>query len=385
MFKEFIEFVSEIYSSKDSISLHEPYFAGKEKKYLADVIDSTFVSSVGRYVDLFEEKLSEFTGSKYAIATVNGTSALHIALKVAGVKPGDEVITQSLTFVATCNAIRYCGATPVLLDVDKDNLCLSSIKLDEFLKKYTQIRDDGFCWNKLTGKRISAVVPMHTYGHPCDIMQIEKICHENRITLVEDAAESLGSFVDGVHTGNFGKVSAISFNGNKIITTGGGGVILTADPEIAKQARHLTTTAKRAHKWEFSHDEVAYNYRMPNINAAVGLAQMENIENILSKKRKLAEIYNEWFSRRGIKFLIERKNTKSNYWLNSIILGDKNERDAFLSCSNKSNIATRPTWTPMHMLEINKDCFSGNMKETEYIFDRLVNIPSSARYNFEKS
>ncbi|NPA53101.1 MAG: LegC family aminotransferase, partial [Aquificae bacterium] len=353
--KEIVDFIKKLYK-KDFVPLHEPVFMGNEKKYVNECIDSTFVSSVGEFVNRVEERLCEITGSKYAIATVNGTSALHIALKLSGVKENTEVITQPLTFVATCNAIKYCGAEPVFVDVDKETLGMSAENLKYFLDTYTE-RKDGKVFNKITKKEIAAILPMHTFGHPCEIDKIIEIANEYNLPVVEDAAESLGSLYRGKHTGTFGLLGVLSFNGNKITTAGGGGVILTNNEELAKKAKHLTTTAKIPHKWEYCHDEVGYNYRMPNINAALLLGQLENLNYFVNQKRKLAKIYKDFFSNLGIDFITEPKNAYSNYWLNAILLKNKEERDKILEMANSNNIQTRPVWTLMYKLPMYKDCF----------------------------
>jgi len=377
MFDGFVNFVRELYGTSDFIPLHEPLFIGNEKKYLLDTIDSTFVSSVGEYVDEFEKKIAEYTGSKYAIATVNGTSALHIALKLAGVEDGSEVITQSLTFVATCNAIRYCGAEPVFVDVDRDTLGLSPKSLEVFLDEYCEVRDDGFCWNKTSNRIVTACLPMHTFGFPVHLDEIKKVCDKYNICLVEDAAESLGSFYKERHTGTVGKLAILSFNGNKIMTTGGGGMILTNNEELASKAKHLTTTAKVSHKWNFEHDEVGFNYRMPNINAALGVAQLEVLPSFVEKKREVAKKYQEWGESNGMEFTQEPNNTKANYWLNTVITEDEKQRDEMLECTNKNKVMTRPAWTPMHRLSMNQHCQSSELKNTEWLFERIVNLPSS--------
>ncbi len=373
-YKKITNFIKDIYK-KDFIALHEPVFIGNEKKYLNECIDSTFVSSVGKYVDKFEEMLADYVGSKYAVAVSNGTSALFVALKLVGVKEGDEVITQPLTFVATANAISYCGAKPVFVDVDLDTLGLSPKSLKEFLEKNCEIIDNK-CINKTTGKIIKACVPMHTFGHPTKIDEIKEICDKWHIELVEDAAESLGSFYKNKHTGTFGKVGIFSFNGNKIITAGGGGVIVTDDEELAKKAKHLTTTAKIPHPYEYIHDEVGYNFRMPNINAALLVAQMENLDKFLENKRELAEKYGEFFDSIGIKFIKEPKNAKSNYWLNAIKLYNKKQRDEFLEYSNKNKVMTRPIWRLMNKLPMYNNCQRDELKNAEYLEERIVNIPS---------
>jgi perosamine synthetase len=379
MFKDFVNFVQELYGTTDFIPLHAPSFQGNEKKNLLETIDSTFVSSVGEFVKSFECKVEEYTGAKHAISTVNGTAALHIALKLAGVKSNTEVITQSLTFVASCNAIRYCGARPLFVDVDKYTLGLSANSLEEFLQYNSEVRDDGCCWNKISNNKISACLPMHTFGLPVDLDRIKNICDQYRIPLVEDAAESLGSFYKDNHTGIVGRTAAISFNGNKIITTGGGGMILTNDSELAKRAKHITTTAKIPHQWEFVHDEVGYNYRLPNLNAALGVAQMEMLPKFLENKRKIANQYQMWGRNHGMEFITESANTCSNYWLNTALMQDKKHRDKMLEITNSNKVMTRPVWTPMHCLKINEDCEKYEMGNTEWLSERLINVPSSVK------
>jgi len=377
MFDDFVRFVQDIYKSKGVVPLHAPQFRGNEKKYLLETIDSTFVSSVGEQVNKFEHEVASYTGAKYAIATVNGTAALHILLKLSGVEENTEVITQSLTFVATCNAIRYCGATPVFVDVDKITLGLSPQSLKDFLEESCEIRDDGNCWNKITDRKIVSCLPMHTFGFPVQIDEIKEICEEYNIVFLEDAAESLGSFYKGSHTGTAGLLSAVSFNGNKIITTGGGGMILTDNQSVAERARHITTTAKVSHKWNFEHDEVGYNYRLPNLNAALGVAQMELLNDYVEIKRVLAREYHNWGLEHDLHFVKESSGTKANYWLNVAITKDKHQRDAMLEFTNNNNVMTRPAWTPMHELSINKDCYSSDMTNTNWLSDRIVNVPSS--------
>ena len=378
MFEKTVEFIQTAYDTKDFLPLHEPVFFGNEKKYLNECIDSTFVSSVGKFVDQFEKMVAEYTGAKYAIATVNGTAALHIALKLLGTDENSEVITQPLTFVATCNAISYCNAKPIFIDVDKDTMGLSPEKLKQFLIGET-IQKDGICYNKTTGRKITAVVPMHTFGHPCKIDEIAAICDKYNIALVEDAAESLGSYYKGQHTGTFGKLSAFSFNGNKTITTGGGGMIITDDEELAKQAKYLTTTAKVPHPYEYIHDEIGYNYRLPNLNAALGCAQMETLESILKSKRELAEQYIDFFVTQDIDFAKELSDTKVNYWLNAVVLKDKEQRDLFLKETNDSGVMTRPIWTLMNKLEMFKKCQCTDLSNALWLEERVVNIPSGVR------
>jgi perosamine synthetase len=372
----FIRYVRELFRSDQPIPLHAPLFQGREKEYLLDAIDSTFVSSVGRYVDRFEAECAAYTGAKYAVATVNGTSALHVALLLAGVQRDEEVITQALTFVATCNAIHYCGAEPVFIDVDKTTLGLSAQALTEYLDKFAEIRH-GETRNKQTGKRIAACVPMHTFGHPADMPAIVETCAKYRIPVVEDAAEALGSTLYGRHCGTFGRVGVLSFNGNKIMTTGGGGMILTDDEQLAKQAKHITTTAKQPHPWQFMHDQIGFNYRMPNLNAALGVAQLECLPEFLVKKRELATRYIDWCERNGWQCVVEPKSACSNYWLNALVLEDEAARDAFLTATNEQGVMTRPVWEPMHRLAMYRHCQKDSLANTEWAAARVVNIPSS--------
>lgn len=372
------DFIKKTFNTDGFIPLHEPRFIGNEKKYLNDCIDSTFVSSVGAYVERFEKEFAHYVGSKYAIATVNGTAALHVSLLLADVQAEDEVITQPLTFVATLNAITYIGAKPVFIDVDRDTLGLSPKVLEEFLTENCDLID-GRCINKKTKKCIKACVPMHTFGHPCRIDEIKRICDAWHITLVEDSAESLGSFYKGRHTGTFGKLGAFSFNGNKIITSGGGGVIVTDDELLAKRAKHLTTTAKVPHKWEYTHDTVGYNYRMPNLNAALLVAQMENLDSFLENKRELAKLYDAFFKENGIAFIHEPSEASSNYWLQAVILKDAKERDMFLDYTNSNGVMTRPIWTLMNKLEMFKESQCSDLSNALWLEARVVNIPSSVR------
>jgi len=406
-FQPIINFIRELYKTpKEFIPLHAPVFQGNEKEYLNDCIDSTFVSSVGKYVDRFEEMVAEYTGAKKAIVTVNGTNALHLAMMVAGVEQDTEVITQPLTFIATANAIAYTGANPIFIDVDKDTMGMSPKALSTWLEQNTEQRttnpvksasDGAFhgvgneqqTINKTTNRLVAAVVPMHTFGHPCRIDDIVEICNEYNIPVVEDAAESLGSTFKGKHTGTFGKLGILSFNGNKTLTTGGGGMILTNDEELGKHIKHLTTQAKVPHPWEFVHDEIGYNFRMPNINAALGVAQMEQLPKFLESKRKTAHFYEAFFNRLNaerktqntqeskITFITEPSNTSSNYWLNCILLPNKEERDAFLKFSNENGVMTRPAWRLMNKLPMFKDSECGDLSNAEWLEDRVVNIPSS--------
>tara|TARA_B100000787_G_C16170469_1_gene286220 strand:- start:312 stop:1463 length:1152 start_codon:yes stop_codon:yes gene_type:complete len=372
-----VDFIRATYNTVDYIPLHAPSFDSKEKEYILDTIDSTFVSSVGNYVTLFEDSVARYTGHKYAVATVNGTAALHVSLLASNIEPDDEVITQSLTFVATCNAIRYCRAQPVFIDVSKDTLGMSPTSLLDFLYEFAEVREDGLCWNKKTKRVIRACIPMHSLGHPVEVDKIKKICSSYNIKLIEDSAESLGSFYKGKHTGTYGESSIISFNGNKIITSGGGGMILTNNATIEKKVRHLTTTAKESHSWFFSHNEVGYNYRLPNINAALGLAQMEKLDSYVKSKRHLAQNYKKWFLNDDHVFVTEPKNSKSNYWFNAFYANDKVERDFILEYTNNNGVMTRPLWTPMHNLVMYNSCQKTKMDNTNWLYEHIVCIPSS--------
>ena len=373
--QKFIDFAKELYGN-DFIPLHRPIFEGNERKYLVDCIDSNFVSSVGSKVTKFEQMIAEYTGSKYAIATVNGTAALHLSIQLSGVLPDDEVITQALTFVATCNAISYSGAHPVFIDVDIDTMGMSPKSLRNFLIKNCEIKS-GQAYNKSTGKRVSACVPMHTFGFPCRIKEIKSICDDWNIALIEDIAESLGSYVDERHTGTYGNTGTLSFNGNKVITTGGGGMIITDDEHIAKQAKHISTTAKLPHPYEFFHDEIGYNYRMPNLNAALGCAQMERLEEFLNIKIKIAKKWDAFFNDKNIKFFRAIEGNKANHWLNTIVFDSNTERDNFLLFSNEKEVMTRPIWTLMSKLPMYINCQNDGLKNSLWLEKRVVNIPSS--------
>jgi len=423
-----IDFILSLYPNRETVPLHEPYFGGNEKKYVLDCIESTFVSSVGKYVDRFEEMIKDFTGAKYAIATVNGTSALHIALKLAGVREGDLVITQPLTFIATCNAISYCGAEPIFVDIDPDTLGMSPDSLENWLSANTIVQNDA-CYLKevhefaqintdlkeveevhestnyhelsqinnnikelrkdnsskfveICGqKKIAACVPMHTFGNPCKIDQIIDICNRYHIPVVEDAAESIGSYYKGKHTGTFGKLGILSFNGNKTITTGGGGMILTDDDQLGPLAKHLTTTAKKPHPWKFEHNMIGYNYRLPNINAALGCAQIEMLPEILKNKRETAQIYQDFFKTiADVEFITEPEDCISNYWLNAILLKDIKERDTFLEQANAQKVMCRPAWILMNKLEMFSHCIKTDIPVSSKIEEQLINIPSSMRF-----
>ena len=375
-FSSIVNLIREIYNTDSFVPLHEPRFIGNEKKYLNECIDSTYVSSVGKFVDEFEKKIAQYVGAKYAIATTNGTSALHIALLLSNVTKNDEVITQPLTFIAICNAISYCGAAPVFIDVDKDNMGLSPTALKRFLESNTIIENQK-CVNNTTGKIIKACVPMHTFGHSCRIDEIKEICDKYHISLVEDAAESLGSFYKDKHTGTYGQMGVLSFNGNKIITGGGGGCIITNNEALAKKAKHLTTTAKVPHKWEYTHNMIGYNYRMPNLNAALLTSQLENLKTFLSSKRSIAMTYKEFFNDKPYSFVEEPTNSQSNYWLNAIILQDKEERDLFLHETNSKGVTTRPIWTLMNKLNMFQGFQCGELSNAEWLEQRVANIPSS--------
>ena len=379
-FRATIDFIRKLYHEPTGkISLHEPRLWGNEKKYLEECIDTTYVSSVGKFVDKFEQQMAVYTGAKHAVVCVNGTAALHMALILCGVKPGDEVLTQPLTFIATANAISYTGAQPIFLDVDLDTLGMSPKNLRKFIETNTTFKQStGQRVNKLTGRPITACIPMHTFGHPCRIDEIAAICNKNNIALVEDAAESLGSTYNNKHTGTFGKIGIQSFNGNKILTTGGGGMILTNDVELAAKAKHLTTQARVPQKWEFFHDQIGYNYRMPNINAALGVAQLEMLDQFLKSKRLIADNYKNFFSTQGIEFFSEPSNAHSNYWLNVILLKDRKERDEFLEITNANGILTRPAWVLMNKLPMFKNCQTDALENCYSLEDRLVNLPSSA-------
>lgn len=376
--QEIFNFIRHTFGTSEFIPLHAPHFGGNERKYVMDTIDSTFVSSVGAYVTRFEEMMCDITKAKFAIATVNGTTALHLALLLAGTQPGDEVITQPLTFVATANAIAHANARPIFVDVDTDTMGLSPAALETFLKTSADLVN-GIPVNKETGKRIAACVPMHTFGFPCRIDEIARICSEYNIPLVEDAAESLGSYYNGKHTGTFGQTGTFSFNGNKTVTCGGGGAIVTNDEAIAKKAKHLSTTAKIPHMWEFMHDEVAYNYRMPNLNAALACAQLEQLDQFIANKRSLADLYAGFFNGSGIQFVREIAGGKANYWLNTVVFPDSQHQQAFLKESNESKVMTRPVWKLMHTLPMFAGCQTDGAPNASWLQDRVVNIPSSFR------
>jgi aminotransferase in exopolysaccharide biosynthesis len=379
----FVALVRELFETGDFIPLHAPRFKGREKEYVLQTLESTFVSSVGEFVDEFEKQLAEYTGAAFAVAVSSGTAALHTALHLAGVQRADEVITVPLTFVATCNAICYCGAEPVFVDVERQTLGLCPESLTDFLEAHAEVRDDGLCWNRTSNRVIRACVPVHNLGHPARVADIAEICARYNIALIEDAAESLGSLVGGVHTGLTGLMGVLSFNGNKIITTGGGGAIITDNEALARRAKHSTTTAKQPHPWLFLHDEVGFNYRLPNLNAALGCAQLEQLIEYVKAKRALAQRYREWFNVvDNAEFVCEPPGARANYWLNAILLTNREERDRFLQFTNDAGVMTRPMWTPMHTLRMYQDCQRGDLVTAEAIEDKLVAIPSSPFRNY---
>lgn len=374
---EVVQFVRSTFREPDAfIPLHAPYFGGNEKKYVTDTIESTFVSSVGAYVNRFEDMMKEITGAKYAIATVNGTTALHLSLLMAGVERDEIVITQALTFVATANAISHLGAIPVFVDVDLDTMGLSPDALSDYLKNHTY-QKEGRTFTKSSHQRVAAVMPMHTFGHPVKIQKIIEVAAQHSIPVVEDAAESLGSYFGGQHTGTFGLVSAFSFNGNKTVTCGGGGALITNDDKIGIRAKHVSTTAKIPHPYEFFHDEIGFNYRMPNLNAALACAQLEQLEEILRAKRVLAGKYTQFFEETDITFKKEPEGTTSNYWLNAVQLKDLDTRNSFLKSTNESGVMTRPIWTLMNKLPMFKNCERDELTNSIWLEDRIVNLPSS--------
>ena len=379
MYQNVIGFIKELYGNQEFTPLAVPKFIGNEKKYLNECIDTTFVSSVGQFVDRFEKDMAAYTGAKRAVVCVSGTNALHMAMMLVGVDRDDEVLTQALTFIATCNAISYIGAHPVFIDVDKSTMGLSPDAVKAWLAQNGEIKN-GQCYDKQTGRRVKACVPMHTFGHPVRIEELATICAEWNIELVEDAAESIGSKYKGNHTGLFGKVGALSFNGNKTITTGGGGMLLFMDEELGALAKHLTTQAKVPHRWEFKHDHIGYNYRMPNINAALGCAQLEHLDEYIADKRATAVAYAEYFKNiDGIDFFVEPENSFSNYWLNVVILPDHDKQLEFLQETNDNGVMTRPIWEIMNRLPMFEHCQHDSLENTVWFADRVVNIPSSVR------
>ena len=377
-FYSVVSFIKEQFNTDKFIPLHIPHFDGNEKKYLLETIDSTFVSSVGAYVDQFELMMQGITQTQKAVAVVNGTAGIQVGLRLVGVNAGDEVITQALTFVATANAIAYQNAIPIFLDVDMDTMGLSPRAVSVFLEEFGDLREDG-CYNKKTGKKISACVPMHTFGFPVHLDDLLAVCDAWKIPVVEDAAESLGSEYKGKPTGSLGKVGVFSFNGNKIVTCGGGGAIVTNDIEIGEKGKYLTTTAKIPHPYEYVHDEMGYNFRMPNLNAALACAQLEQLESFIENKRELANEYQSFFAATGIKFRTETPETKANYWLMCVELENKKERDLFLEATNTNNVMTRPIWQLMYRLPMYAHCQRDQNLNAEFLEERIVNIPSSVR------
>lgn len=375
--KNFPSFVQELYETREFVPLHSPVFKGNEKVYLNEAIDSTFVSSVGPFVDLFEEKSAKFLGVTKSVAVVNGTSALQLALRISGVQANDEVLTQSLSFVATANAINYLGAVPVFIDVDLDTMSLSPQHLRNFLNEYAEIRQGG-CYNKKTGKKIAACVPMHTFGMMCRIEEILDLCNKWSIPLVEDAAEAFGSQLKNKYAGSFGLINAFSFNGNKIITAGGGGLVCSNVESLAVQAKHLSTTAKVSHSWEFFHDSLGYNFRMPNVNACVALAQLESFSSIVESKKEIFIKYQKFFDSSSIKLINPIDKDLWNHWLFSVCLDNREERDEFLKYTNENAVMTRPIWNLLFKLPMYQNCFRDDQKNSLYLEDRIVNIPSSA-------
>ena len=382
MYDSFIRFVRELYQTNEDIQLHVPVLTDGDKTAVCDVIDSTFVSSVSAYVGKFEQRLCDFTRSPYAVSVVNGTAGLHLALHLSGVKRDTEVITQSFSFVATGNAVLYTGATPVFVDISSDTLGMSPTALSNFLEEHAESREDG-TYNKLTGRCIRACVPMHTFGHPCEIDKIIDICKQWRIVVIEDAAEALGSFYNNIHCGCFAKQGVLSFNGNKTITTGGGGAILLDSSIAAERSRHLSTTAKKPHAWEFVHDRLGFNYRLPGLNAALGYSQMDSLEGLLKEKRRIALSYKEWANDNGFDFVTEPRNAQSNFWLNTLLMENKQQRDAFLKYTNQRGIMTRPPWNPLHTLPCFAKCVCGDLTITRDLADRAVNVPSSPRMTYQ--
>jgi len=375
---EIIDFIKSQYPSKEFVPLHEPNFSGREKEYVLETIESTFVSSVGAYVDKFEIMMAKLSKTQKAVAVVNGTSALQVALRLSGVSSGDEVLTQALTFIATINAIIYNGASPVFLDVDIDTMGLSPNSVNDFLEEYGELRD-GVCYNKKTNKKIAACMPMHTFGFPVHLDELITLCNKWNIPVVEDAAESIGSEYKGMPTGSFGKLGVYSFNGNKIVTSGGGGAIITNDLQLGIKAKHLTTTAKVSHPYEYIHDEIGYNFRMPNLNAALACAQLEQLNSFIQNKRKLAVEYNNFFGSTGVKFRTELPNTKANYWLMCIELENKKDRDSFLKETNENKVMTRPIWQLIFKSPLYSNFQRDSQINAMYLEDRIVNIPSSVR------
>jgi len=372
-----IDVIRDLYPNQDRIALHEPALHGNEQVYTQQAIESTFVSSVGAFVDRFEAELADYTGAERAVAVVNGTSALHVALHSVGVSADDLVITQAFSFVATANAIRYTGADPLFIDIERETLGLDPDKLQDFLNSECSVTNEGRCLHHPSQRLIKACVPMHTFGHPCRIDRIKTLCDMWGIVLIEDAAESMGSTFQGQHTGTFGVIGAVSFNGNKIITAGAGGALLT-DNQRGLELKHLTTTAKEQHAWGFRHDRLGFNYRMPNLNAALACAQLEQLGWFVEAKRAVARRYQEACEGLGIGFVTEPAGARSNYWLNAILVDSRTERDRWLETMHESGVMARPGWDPLHTLPMYSGCVRGELPHTDDIFSRLINLPSSA-------
>jgi aminotransferase in exopolysaccharide biosynthesis len=377
-FKSSIAFIKELFDSKEFIPLHVPIFLGKEKEYVNQTIDSTFVSSVGAFVDQFEHSMAQISNTQKAVAVVNGTVGLQVALRLAGVSSGDEVITQALTFVATANAIAYNNAHPLFIDVDLDTMGLSPQAVEAFLTEFGETREKG-CYNKKTGRKIAACVPMHTFGFPVHLDELIAVCSKWNIPIVEDAAESLGSEYKGKPTGSFGRLGVFSFNGNKIVTCGGGGAIVTNDLSLGEKGKYLTTTAKIPHPYEYVHDELGHNYRMPNLNAALACAQLEQLDHFVANKRATALVYDAFFKTKGIKFRNENTDTNANYWLMCVELENKKDRELFLKETNDNKVMTRPIWQLMFRLPMYADCQRDEQINALFLEERIVNIPSSVR------
>lgn len=380
-FSKITEYIKSLYPEMNPVLLHCPQFLGNEKKYLNECIDTKFVSYVSHFVMDMEEQIKKLTGVKYAVAMVSGTEALHMALVAAGIKAGEEIISQPLTFAATSAVIVNCGAIPIYVDVDRDTMGMSPVSLKKFLENNTK-QENGKCVNKNTGRVISACIPMHTFGHPCRIDEIRSICDERNIMLIEDSAESVGSFYKNKHTGTFGKLGILSFNGNKTLTTGGGGMLITDDEELAARAKYLSTTAKEPAKWGYFHKEAGWNLRMPGVNAAIGAAQLEYFDKIIENKRETATMYKKFFAELDIPFVTETENSRANYWLNAIFLKDREEREDFLEYTNSNGVQTRPIWTLMYKMPPYEKCEHTEMSNSEWLEDHLVNIPSSVRTSF---
>lgn len=377
MEKQLIQFIRDLYQTKGPIPLHVPLFTGNEKSYLNECVDSTFVSSVGKFVDLFEQQIENYTGTSKAVAAVNGTAALHTALYLAGVGSGDLVLTQALTFVATCNALYHLGAKPVFIDIEHSSFSLCPKSAELWLNENAELDDQGQCRYRKTGAKIKALLPMHTFGLPAQLDELNALAQKWHLTLIEDAAESLGSFYKGQHTGTIGRFGAFSFNGNKIITTGGGGMLLCKDAEDGVHAKHVTTTAKRPHPYEFYHNEPGFNYRMPNLNASLGCAQMEKLEQFLASKREIAMRYKDFFLGSAYRFIEEPSYAKANYWLNAIYCPNVEVRNYLLATTNEQGVMTRPVWQLMHRLPMFKNALRGDLTQSELAEAHLVNLPSS--------